>query len=443
MRTEARKHGGHGRAARRRAAQFGALCALALAPGCGSERPSLGLRPHAAGAGGQGGSGAQGGGGAGGAVSRPPVAGAGGVNPTKHVEAPGRSVFTVVHGIVDADLTVWCFGRVRDGVTKLVGSPVPAGGLAYGASLSFETLDGIDSERDGVAPFVITGDLSAIDGLDCAAAVERATAVMLADRDAGGGTGNANEGGAAGEAPRGGGGAGGDAAGAAGAVPAPTAMAGTASESGGQGGEAGAPAAMPPALRVGALPGLPAGALASGFSLLEVADGCFGARAFDDPYASDACGADYTPRAGSLSAELVTLARETVPSILALQALHASRASGALGFRTEPGPADDGATMTLVDDIPEGALRPHDPRVDLPSSSWGVNKPTWSLAGTLNGVTYASELWPTVRRRAGLGALEDGRGYTIIAVGPSPDIAKLGFWHDFAFTIVDNDPSVE
>ncbi|HSU41589.1 MAG TPA: hypothetical protein VLJ38_18555 [Polyangiaceae bacterium] len=428
-------------------ALFGAFCALAAAPSCGSERPSLGLRPHPAGAGGQGGSGAQGGGGVGAAVSRPPVAGMGGVSPVKHVETPGRSVFTVVHGIVDADLTAWCFGRVRDGVTKLVGSPVPPGGLAYGASLSFETLDGIDAARDGVVPFVITGDLSAIDGLDCAAAVERATAVMLADRGAGGRDGGASEGGATFEAMAGGGGAAGDAAGAAGAVPVPTPTAGmppnTTNDSGGHGGEAGAPAALAPALRVGALPSLPAGALGSGFSLLEVADGCFGARAFDDPLASDACGADYTPNVGSLSAELVTLARETVPNMLALQALHASRATGALGFRTEPSSADDGVQMTLVDDLPEGALRPREPREDFPTSSWGVNTATWSLAATVNGVTYASELWPTVRRRAGLGPLEDGRGYTIIAIGPTPDIGKQGFWHEFAFTLVDNDPSVE
>jgi hypothetical protein len=214
-------------------------------------------------------------------------------------------------------------------------------------------------------------------------------------------------------------------------------------ESGGQGGEAGAPAALPPVLRVGALPSLPAGALGSGFSLLEVADGCFGARAFDDPLANDACGPDYAPNVGSLSAELVTLARETVPNMLALQALHASRATGALGFRTEPSATDDGVQLTLVDDIPEGALRPRDPRDDFPTSSWGVNTASWSLAATVNGVTYASELWPTVRRRAGLGPLEDGRGYTIIAIGPTPDIGKQGFWHEFAFTLVDNDPSVE
>ena len=444
MRTDGRTRGVSWR---RRTPLFGALFALAMAPSCGSERPSLGLRPHPAGAGGQPGAAGRGGGGAGGAVSRPPVAGTGGVNPTKHVETPGRSVFTVVHGIVDADLTLFCFGRVRDGVTTLVGSPVPAGGLAYGASLAFETLDGIDSGRDGFAPFVITGELSEIDGLDCATAVARAKAVMQADRGAAASGGASSEGGAAGEATAGGGGATGDAAGAAGAAPASMAASGgtanAANESGGQGGEAGAPAAIPPALRVGALPGLPAGALSAGYSVLEVANGCFGARAFDDALAADACGPDYTPNFGSLSAEVVTLGRATTPGSLGLQALHASRAAGPLGFRSEPSATDDGTEISLVDDLPEGALRPSDPNVALPSAAWGVNRATWSLAATMNSVTYASELWPVVRRRAGLDMLEDGRGYTLIAIGPAPDIGKPGFWHDFAFTIVDNDPSVE
>jgi hypothetical protein len=417
---------------------------LGAAPSCGEKRPSLGLRPHAAGAGGQGGRGAQGGaGGAAGALVRPAAAGTGGLNPDKHVEPMGRSVFTVVHGIVDAGLTAWCFARVRNGETTLVGSPVPAGGLAYGASLSFETLDGIDSENDGVAPFVITGDLSQIDGLDCADAVARAQAVMQADRGTSGTGGEPGQGGAAGQAggageTSGAGGAAGEAAGAAGAE---LTARDVSTANAGQGGEGGAPEPKPPALRVGALPGLPAGALAAGYSMLEVADGCIGAREFVDRLEHFACGDDYTPEQGSLSAEIVVLARETTPNMLALQALHASRASGDLGLRSEPGPADDGAEVTLVDNMPEGALRPRDPFATFPSELWGVNTATWSLDATMNAVTYVSELWPAVRRRAGIAKLEDGRGYTVIAIGPAVDIAGSGFWNDFAFTLVDNDPS--
>jgi hypothetical protein len=421
--------------------------ALASAPSCGSERPSLGLRSHAGGAGGQAGAPAQGGGGRGGALTRPPTAGTAGVAVNKHVEPPGRSVFTVVHGIVDADATAWCFGRVRDGVTTLVGSPVPPGGLTYGQSLSLESIDGIDSAGDGVAPFVIAGDLTEIDGLDCVAAVARAEAVMQADRGATGAGGTGGQGGAAGEAAAEGG-AGGEVAGAAGARARADAGAGNAeggqgpAPTAGQGGEGGAAEPKPPSLRVGALPGLPAGTLAQGYSMLEVADGCLGARAFTSPSDQDACGVEYTPEQGSLSAEIVVLGRATMPNALALQGLNASHASGDLGLRTEPGPVDDGLAVTIVDDLAEGVLLPRDPRSDLPSSSWGVNLATWSLAGTVNGVTYATELWAGIRRHSGITQFEDGRGYTLIAIGPSIDLEVEGFWHPFAFTAVDNDPPV-
>jgi hypothetical protein len=419
--------------------------ALVAAPSCSADRPSLALRSHA-GAGGQAGLGGQGGaGGHGGVLSRPQVAGAGGLMPSMHIEPPGRSVFTLVHGIVDADATVFCFGRVSNGVTTLVGSPVPQGGLAYGGTLSFETIDGIDSTQDGVAPFVISGDLSQIDGLDCVDAVARAQAVMQADRGptGAGGTSAQEQGGAAGETLAAGA-AGAHEGGASGAPEvAGTSASGTAPATGGEGGEAGAPAAKPPALRVGALPGLPVGSLAAGYSMLEVADGCLGARAFTGPNSRDACGADYTPEHGSLSAEVVILARETADGFLALQALHASRASGDLGISTVPGASDDGQTLSLVDDMPEGALRPSDPRDDLPSTLWGVNNVSWSIAATVNGVTYATEIWPGVRRIAGITKFVDGRGYTLIAIGPDVELQSPGFWHNFAFTAVDNDPSVQ
>ncbi len=365
--------------------------------------------------------------------------------PSMHIEPPGRSVFTVVHGIVDADATVFCFGRVQNGVTTLVGSPVPQGGLAYGGTLSFETIDGIDSTKDGVAPFVISGDLSQIDGLDCTDAVALAQAVMATDRGptGAGGTSTAEQGGAGGESSVAGA-AGAHEGGASGAPAASGSSAnGTVPTSAGAGGEGGAAAAMPPALRVGALPGLPVGSLAAGYSILEVANGCLGARAFTGPNSRDACGADYTPEHGSLSAEVVTLARETADGFLALQALHASRASGDLGISTVPGAADDGLTLSLVDSMPEGALRPSDPRDDLPSPSWGVNNATWSIAATVNGVNAATEIWPGVRRSAGITKFVDGRGYTLIAIGPDVELADSGFWHDFAFTAVDNDPSAQ
>ncbi len=415
---------------------FGLVGGLSLAPSCSNNHAVLEQRDQPAAMGGMGGlAGAGGMSGSGGALVRPPAAGAPAVNPSKMTEPPGRSVFTLVHGIVDADLTAFCFARVRDGETTLVGSPVPPGGLAYGQSLSFETLPGVRSETDGVVPYVITGELSAIDGLDCAKAVALARSVTAAETDEGGAAG---QGGARGE-------------GGANAL----AGAGGRESEGGTPGEGGAPggaganiraeaaAAAPPALRVGALPGVPAGTLAAGYSMLEVAAGCLGAKAFTAAREAAACGDDYTPERGSLTAEVALLSRATSEGMLSMQALHASHASGDLGVRSVPGSRDGGGAITIVDRFGEGALRPRDPRTMLPVQSWGANADTWSVNASVNSVDYASEPWSVIRERAGIDELENGRGYTLVAIGPSATLDATGFWHRFTFALVDNDPSVE
>lgn len=412
-----------------RRAQLAVLVVVAFGsvPGCGSDHRALALRPHPGGAAGMGGaSGTGGAGGRGGAVTKPSTGGSSAVaNPNKHVDQPGRSVFTVVHGIADAGPTAWCFARVRDGVTKLVGDPVPDGGLDYAQSLSFESLPSVRMDSDGVVPYVITGDLAELGGLDCEAAVALAQAVMATDRGSNGG-----DGGAAGAS---------DPASGAGEAGA----AGATSANGGAGGESSPGAAEPPRLRVGALPSLAPGLLAQGYSVLEVADGCFGARAFHDRSAGSACGADYTPEHGSLSAELVILARDTFFDKLALQALDASRGTDRMGVQSAPGPLDSAiSSITLVDNFTEGTLRPRDPRVDLQALDWGANKTTWTVDATVDGTRYASVNWKTVRKNGRIDQLEDGRGYTLIALGPSFLLDRRGFWNDFTFTVVDNDPPV-
>jgi hypothetical protein len=43
--------------------------------------------------------------------------------------------------------------------------------------------------------------------------------------------------------------------------------------------------------------------------------------------------------------------------------------------------------------------------------------------------------------RAGLDALEEGRGYTLVVVGPRGNLgAANGFWNEAAIGVIDNDP---
>ena len=420
-----------------------ALVAAAFSTDCSSDHSSLAARPRAAGAGSKAGAGgaSAGRGGAGGTqTGNGAKGGTGGtaINPDKHVEPMGRSVVTLVHGVVDAERIAWCFARVRDGVTELVGEPLPDGGVGYGQSFAFETLPHVDNERDGLLPFVIAGDLSLVAGLDCEAAVARAHAErpLPPARGSGGSAGDAGSAGAGGQ---------GGESGENGQSGALNGGAGPASDGGapgaGEGGAGEAPVPKPPALRVGTLPGLPAGTLAQGYSLLEVADGCLGAPGFVDPRSESICGAGYTPSEGSLTAEFVILSRKAAAGMLALQALHASRGSENLGVRVAPPPDAVESYVTLVDNFTEGALRPADPRRDLANTAYGTSARGWNVEATLNGNTTFAESWSAIEKRSGVTTLENGRGYTLIVLGPSYRVDDAGWWNPQAFGLIDNDPA--
>src|SRR5689334_18399977 len=86
--------------------------ALASAPGCSSDHSALAVKPRTAGMGGAGGMAGAGGKGQGGAITKPDTAGKASVDPDEHVDTPGRAVYTIVNGVVDAPSVVWCFARL-------------------------------------------------------------------------------------------------------------------------------------------------------------------------------------------------------------------------------------------------------------------------------------------------------------------------------------------
>jgi hypothetical protein len=95
-----------------------------------------------------------------------------------------------------------------------------------------------------------------------------------------------------------------------------------------------------------------------------------------------------------------------------------------------------------VDDFTLGSLRPREPFASLPAATWGANLTTFEVEGTIDGVAYVSESWRDVRERAGIDPLVDGRTYTLVAIGPSVELETKGFWNDFAFALIDNDPEL-
>jgi hypothetical protein len=349
-------------------------------------------------------------------------------------------VLTLTHGIVDATRVAWCFARVRDGATRLVGSPTPKAGVGYGASIVVDALPNTDFERDGVVAFAIAGELELIADATCEDAVALAEREMGASpAGEGGGSGIGGEGGGSGT---GGEGEAGRAEGGEGGVNA----------TGGAAGETAAGAAGtgdpdlpdPPRLRVGVLPALPAGSLAEGYSLLLASAGCLGGPAFSDELEQQVCGSAYRPRSPTLTAELVQLSRKTASSTFAFQTLHASVASGELALSVTP-PASGGlTTVTLALNMTEGMLRPREPRLDLPTSAYGGGSDQWSvLVTSSNGAAAIQEPWPAVLERGGIDGLEAGRGYTLIVIGPPGGVPKRSWWNAPAITLIDNAPEVD
>ena len=376
---------------------------------CGRNHDGLALGDRVTGGaagssslGGSGGSGGRARGGASGSAGSA-TGGVGG----KYVEPMGRSVTTFFHGIVDAERVVFCFARHDEAEPVLVGNPEPSGGLDYAASIALESVRGVDLANEPLLPYVIAGELELVEDMDCEEAVEKARDEMNAAGELELGAGGAS--GAGGEAGR-----------------------------GGAGGEPEPP--EPPRLRVATLPEIPAGALADGYSSLYVAIGCIGGPAFSHSLDEEACGSGYSPSSPTLSAELVTLSRTRAEGKLAFQVLHASLASSALTVSSSPPDTTVQASIPVVYDLRRGVLSPRFPSTQLSAADYGISLPGWRAQASTDGTPMVSERWPFVLERAGLDALDDGRGYTLVVVGPRGNVGTTGFWNRTAIGVVDNDP---
>jgi hypothetical protein len=414
---------------------------------CTSDRGSLARRPNdpAGGAGGTGGAAGSGGSPAAGKSNSSGGKSGGDGAGGKVTEPPGKSLLTVTHGIVDAPTVAWCFARVRDGQSRLVGSPQPKAGVAYGASIVLDELPSTDLGRDGVVALAIAGELARVADLNCEEAVALAEREMgLPPAGHGGHAGGAGEGGSDAAGSSGEGGQGG-ASGAAGETAAGGEGGNQGTDGGAGDGAAGADdpeLPEPPSLRVGALPALPPGALSEGYSLLLVSAGCLGGPAFSHDLERQVCGSAYRPRSPTLTGELVVLSRSSSPSTFGFQTLHASVASGELAVSIAPPPSSLLTTVTLSLNMTQGMLRPREPRLDLAPTAYGSGGDDWSVQVTDSSGTPIKEQWSAVLARGGIDELELDHAYTLIVIGPGGGLPKRSWWNAPAVTIIDNAPSL-
>ena len=399
-------------------ARRGLLLALLLAAGasngCTTNHDALARQPKAgSSAGGSAGSAGFGFGGFGNTGNQ---AQGGRENPD--VEPAGANVLTIVNGVVDAPSVQLCFARVgeNDETDAFVGSP--SAELGYAATTVLQELDGLSLIDDVIQPWVIAGELSLLEKLNCEDAValaqsEEAKVTPVPEEPAAVGQGGEGTGGAGQAEPSGEAGAGGS----------------------------GEPLEFP-TLRARPLAALPAGTVNIGRSILMVLTGCIGGAAYTDRIDTAVCGKGYTPETPTLQPIVVKLSRAVSYDKVGLQAVHASPATASLDIRA----SGDEGTVSLVfaTDVTFGAIEPRPAALRFTPVELGVDQFNFGLQAVDEGggVAY-QEAWSDILKVSALPTPVAGRSYTAVFLGPDPLLIKEGWWNTSAFSLVDNDPTRE
>jgi hypothetical protein len=338
--------------------------------------------------------GTAGGGGADGAAGGSAAGGTGGgqleAGTDADAEPPGQSELTVLHGVVDAETIAFCFARMTEGGVELVGDPIPKSGLTHGRALALSDIAGIDLALDDVQPFVVAGDAALLGSGDCAALVAQASVVV----DAG------------------------------------AADAGTDA----------APA--DPALRARSLALIPKGTLAGGYSYLMVAAGCLGAPSHTHSLEESICGSGYAPGSPTLTPVVVQMSRTAKPGKLGLQFVHASVATTAVDVTSLPPTGSTLSPLVIAYGVVPGAIEPKPPNLSYGVAAYGAPISTASLRVAFStGSTTSIDLpWSGMLAAGGVSAVEDGRSYALVLVGPSIHIGKDAWWNAPAVTLIPTDP---
>ncbi len=343
----------------------------------------------------------------------------------------GGDVLTLLNGVVDAPRVAFCFLRLEGTVPVPIGVPVPAGGLAYGHAHVLSGISGAKPAVDTLQIAVVSGDLTAILGRDCAAVLAGSAQSPPAARFAEGGPDAPSE-------------ASPDDAGLADVA----ATDGTSSDAGsgdapmdaGSGLADASDDAGGTATTLSFLPALPAGTFSGQRSLLLVAAGCVGGPGHTSPSELSVCGDGYTSKSPTIRPVLVTLSRTTGTGRVGLQGVNASAATPWVELRNTP--KDGAGAATIATKVVFGAIAPVPPRLDKPLVGYAIDDS--AIEVFVQGSTVASQShdWLDVLGRSGGLTLLNGRSYSLVLLGPRPGFTAFEWWQAPLLVALDNDPSV-
>jgi len=193
-----------------------------------------------------------------------------------------------------------------------------------------------------------------------------------------------------------------------------------------------------PAVRVVALPLVPAGAFAVARGYLLVAGGCAGGPGVTDPSEKSVCGELYSETTPTLT-EFVVAPPATAPrSSVALTVLGGTPALTQVDLGLVP--PLHGDLVTVATRVVPGALRPASSYSGATASDIGAASADAlvELFAFGSDVPIYKQGWAPTLAAGGVTALENGSAYTLIVIGPFPGFAKRNWWNDPLVTVVQN-----
>ena len=198
-----------------------------------------------------------------------------------------------------------------------------------------------------------------------------------------------------------------------------------------------------PALHVSTTGVLPASVFESERSLLISLYGCLGAPEHTHEAADQICGAGYAPEAPNVAMAVGFLSRQTSPSHVGMQFVHASAATAPSYLKV--GPGIDGAVATMaVSQWSLGAIAPYPPYWYYSRATLGtVGEATLELSTNVSTPEHRASFADALdNSELEASDLVDELGFAFVMVGAASTMALEpgAWWHELTYTVLRSDP---
>lgn len=190
-------------------------------------------------------------------------------------------------------------------------------------------------------------------------------------------------------------------------------------------------------------PLLPAGTFTEGRSALLVTTGCMGGSDHVADGQRLVCGEDYSPNSPTASLSLFAMAREAPGAGIGLQAVHAF--TGGSPVLVDIAPAEGSVPVTVTTSLSPGTIAPKSPSASHDRWSLGAlpEQATIRIQDPNSHSVLGSVSLGTALSKGGLQGADfvNGKSYTLVAIGPQPNVARGAWWQAFTILAIESSPT--